>query len=81
LQIERVLGDHKGVALCVFLGILLAELLAPRVSPAVAWFLGGALMGSAPVRPGPSHPYGRVAWRMLISGAAAALAHALSAGW
>jgi len=66
---------YKWFAASVFVGVLLASVLSRHMPTLAAWFIGGAVMGTAP--PGPRSRAKRVVLP-LTTGVVAALAYWLA---
>jgi hypothetical protein len=71
--------DRTGwLALGVFAGVILAQLLSPRLPSVAAWFLGGAVIGLAPAAAEKPRSARRTLVTVLCTAAVAAAAHGLA---
>lgn len=68
-------GGYRWLALGVFAGLVLAELLSRRIPPPVAWLVGGAVIGLVPAGFGEPRSTERVLITVVSTACVAALAH------
>lgn len=72
------LRAYRWLALGVFAGVILADVLSARVSPILAWLAGGAVIGLVPAGFGEPRSTERVLITVVSTACVAALAHWLA---
>ena len=69
---------HKGLALGVFAGVVLAEVLSRQIPPFAAWLVGGSLIGLVPAGYDRPRSWLRMAGTGLATAFVSACAHWLA---
>lgn len=75
---KHIIEAHGWLALGVFAGVVTAELLSHRISPVLAWLLGGALIGLVPTGLEQQRSVLRIVLSTVTTATVATLAHWLA---
>lgn len=75
---DRTSRSYTWLAVGVFAGVVLAELLSKRMSPFLAWLVGGSLIGIMPAASERPRSAARIVTVAVATAVVAALAHGLT---